>query len=45
MGMDMGMEPNRIIMRSYGKKDLKVQTADGVRNAANRRVVITVEEK
>ncbi len=45
MGMDMGMEANRIIMRSYGKKDLKVQTADGVRNAANRRVVITVEEK
>ncbi len=43
MGMDMGMEPQRIIMRSYGKKDLKVQTADGVRNAANRRVVITVE--
>ncbi|MFC4272425.1 OmpA family protein [Sneathiella chungangensis] len=45
MGMDMGMEPKRIIMRSYGKKDLKVQTADGVKNAANRRVVITVEGK
>ncbi|MZR29055.1 OmpA family protein [Sneathiella litorea] len=44
-GMDMGMEPKRIIMRSYGKKDLKVQTADGVKNAANRRVVITVEGK
>jgi len=45
MGMDMGMEPKRIIMRSYGKKDLKVVTADGVKNAANRRVVITVEGK
>lgn len=45
MGMDMGMEAKRIIMRSYGKKDLKVQTADNTRNAANRRVVITVENK
>jgi outer membrane protein OmpA-like peptidoglycan-associated protein len=44
-GMDMGMEAKRIIMRSYGKKDLKVQTADNTRNAANRRVVITVEDK
>ncbi|MDF2367035.1 OmpA family protein [Sneathiella sp.] len=45
MGIEEGMEPKRIIMRSYGKKDLKVQTADGVKNAANRRVVITVESK
>jgi OmpA-OmpF porin, OOP family len=45
MGMDMGMEAKRIIMRSYGKKDLKVQTADGTSNAANRRVVVTVEDK
>ncbi|WP_288903980.1 OmpA family protein [uncultured Sneathiella sp.] len=45
MGIDQGMEPKRIIMRSYGKKDLKVPTADGVKNAANRRVVITVESK
>ena len=45
MGMDMGMEAKRIIMRSYGKNDLKVQTADGTRNSANRRVVITVENK
>jgi OOP family OmpA-OmpF porin len=45
MGMDMGMEAKRIIMRSYGKKDLKVETGDNTRNAANRRVVITVEDK
>jgi outer membrane protein OmpA-like peptidoglycan-associated protein len=45
MGMDMGMEPKKITMRSYGKKDLKVQTADGTRNAANRRVVVTIEGK
>ena len=43
--MDMGMEPKKITMRSYGKKDLKVQTADGTRNAANRRVVVTIEGK
>ncbi|TNE34461.1 MAG: OmpA family protein [Alphaproteobacteria bacterium] len=45
MGMDMGMEPKQIIMRSYGQKDLKVSTPDETRNAANRRVVITVEGK
>lgn len=45
MGMDMGMEAKRIIMRSYGKKDLKVDTPDGTSNAANRRVVVTVESK
>ncbi|WP_373084150.1 OmpA family protein [Sneathiella sp.] len=45
MGMDMGMEPKRIIMRSYGEKDLKVQTPEGTRNAANRRVVVTIEGK
>ena len=45
MGMDMGMEAKQITMRSYGKKDLKVQTANGVRNAENRRVVVTIESK
>ncbi|USG60749.1 OmpA family protein [Sneathiella marina] len=45
MGMDMGIEAKRIIMRSYGKKDLKVDTPDGTPNAANRRVVVTVESK
>jgi OmpA-OmpF porin, OOP family len=45
MGMDMGIEAKRIIMRSYGKKDLKVDTPDGTANAANRRVVVTVESK
>jgi OmpA-OmpF porin, OOP family len=45
MGMDMGMEAKRIIMRSYGKKDLAVQTPDNTPNAANRRVVVTVESK
>ncbi|MEH6544958.1 MAG: OmpA family protein [Sneathiella sp.] len=45
MGMDMGIEAKRIIMRSYGKNDLKVDTPDGTANAANRRVVVTVESK
>jgi OOP family OmpA-OmpF porin len=45
MGMDMGMEAKRIIMRSYGQTDLAVETADNTANAANRRVVVTVESK
>jgi len=43
--MDMGLDPKNVIMRSYGEDKLAEQTADGVKNQANRRATITVESK
>ncbi|MBE7636492.1 OmpA family protein [Sneathiella sp. P13V-1] len=43
--MDMGLDPKNVVMRSYGEDKLAEQTADGVKNQANRRATITVESK
>ena len=43
--MDMGLNPQNVIMRSYGEDRLAEPTADGVKNQANRRATITVESK
>ncbi|MBO6824925.1 MAG: OmpA family protein [Sneathiella sp.] len=43
--MDIGLNPQNVIMRSYGEDRLAEPTADGVKNQANRRATITVESK
>lgn len=43
--MDSGLNPQNVIMRSYGEDRLAEATADGVKNQANRRATITVESK
>ena len=37
-----GVQPNRISIEGRGETDLAVPTGDGVRNQANRRVVVTL---
>jgi len=37
-----GVQPQRFAVRGWGETNLKVPTADGVKNAANRRVTITL---
>lgn len=43
--MDLGLNPQIVVMRSYGEDRLGVTTADGVRKQENRRATITVESK
>jgi outer membrane protein OmpA-like peptidoglycan-associated protein len=40
--MQQGIAPQRMIVQGFGETRLKVQTADGVKNPANRRVEITL---
>lgn len=43
--MDHGLNPQIVVMRSYGEDRLGVPTPDGVRKQENRRATITVESK
>jgi OmpA-OmpF porin, OOP family len=43
--MDMGLNPQNVVMRSYGEDKLVEATGDGVKNQANRRATITIESK
>lgn len=40
--ISQGLNPQRFIVRGWGETNLKVPTPDGVPNAANRRVTITL---